>query len=82
MTTPNPPDVWHLVFEQTPPAIRWVLGVATLGLFTLAGMLWRWQRRDVERVERQVHARMDRVESKVDEQNKLLLEIARNTRRL
>lgn len=60
------PDIWTLLFEQTPVVIRFILGVLTLGMFTLAGMLWRWNRQDLSRVETQLHARMDRMESKVD----------------
>lgn len=66
MEPSSSPDVWSLIFEQTPLLLRWVLGVLTLGIFTLAGMLWRWNRADLQRVEQQVHARMDRVEGKID----------------
>jgi len=60
------PAIWTLIFEQTPVLLRWILGILTLGIFTLAGMLWRWNRTDLQRVESQVHARMDRVEGKID----------------
>lgn len=83
MSAPEEPDIWYLLFEQLPPVVRWILGVLTLGLFSLAGMLWRWQVRNVERVEQQIHARMDRemrlLHTKLDETNKHLVIIARNT---
>lgn len=75
------PDVWHLVFEQTPPVLRWVLGVLTLGVFTLAGVLYRLNRESMN----QVHKRVDRLEVRMTDQNietnRLLLQIAQNTHR-
>lgn len=60
----NPtPDVWQLLFEQTPVFIRGLLGVLTLGLFTLAGILYRWHKADMERIEK----RIDKIETKMDE---------------
>jgi hypothetical protein len=77
----SPIDVWHLIFEQTPSVLRWVLGVLTLGIFTLAGVLYRWHREDM----RHVNNRIDRLEKTMDqrhqETNRLLFEIARNTRK-
>ena len=79
------PDVWHLFYEQTPRVLQFVLGVLSLGVFTIFGVLWRWHRNDVKRVETQVHDRIDRMEqrmeSRLDETNRLLLQIATNTRR-
>ncbi len=74
-------DVWDLIFEQTPTVLRYVLGVLTLGIFSLAGVLYRWHRDDL----REVHHRIDRLEGLMDkrhqETNRLLFEIANNTRR-
>lgn len=85
VSDPQQPDVWQLIFVQTPPVLRWVLGILTFGLFTVVGMLWRWQVRNVERVETQIHSRMDRemeqLHSRLDETNRLLVEIAQNTRK-
>ena len=68
MQTPaEQPDVWAQLFEQTPVALRWVLGVLTLGLFTLAGVLWRWNRADLIRVEGQVHSRMDELQKQMQD---------------
>lgn len=64
---PSPePDIWTLLFEQTPVLMRILLGVLTVGVFSLAGMLWKWNRTDLQRVETQLHSRMDRVEGKID----------------
>lgn len=61
------PDVWELLFEQTPRIIRWIFGALTLGAFSVAGLLWKWHRQDIARIEaeahrsaREVHQRMDR----------------------
>lgn len=59
-------DVWTLIFDQTPVVLRIVLGVLTLGFFSLAGMLWRWNRKDLQRVEEQMHGRMDKMEARID----------------
>lgn len=82
MTDPkNPADIWQMLFEQTPIVLRWVLGVLTLGIFTIAGVLYRWHRDDLEHV----NQRIDRLESTMDtrhqETNRLLFQIAQNTRR-
>ena len=78
------PDVYHLIFDQTPRVIRWVLTVLTFGLFALAGWLWRRQERTAQRIEDQLHARIDRemvtVHRRLDEMNGHLFEIAKNTR--
>jgi len=74
------PDIWNLLFEQTPTLIRGLLGIMTLGIFTLAGVLYRWHRDDLK----EVHHRIDRLEHVMDERhqetNRLLFEIAQNTR--
>ena len=79
MADPKSPDIWNLVFEQTPPVFRWALGMLTLGIFTLASVLYRWHRDDL----REVHERVDRLENRIEaqhvESNRLLFQIARNT---
>ena len=75
------PNVWELVFTQTPPTLRWALGILTLGIFTLASVLYRWHRADMA----EMHRRMDRMEALANERhietNRWLFEIAKNTRR-
>ena len=79
------PDVWSLFYEQTPRVLQFVLGVLSLGVFTIFGVLWKWQRNDVARVEKQVHDRIDsleqRLQTRMDETNRLLMQIATNTQR-
>jgi hypothetical protein len=75
------PDIWTLVFQQTPTVIRWMLGILTLGIFTLGGVLYRWHRGDM----RALHDRMDRIESRIAAQHtettQMLVRIASNTKR-
>lgn len=77
----NPIDVWDLLFNQTPTVLRWALGVLTLGVFTLASVLYRWHRADMK----EMHDRVDRLEERMDvrhaETNRYLIEIAQNTRK-
>lgn len=86
-------DVWDAIFNQTPTVLRWALGMLTMGVFTLAGILYRINRNDLEQITRQqkadvkeMHDRMDRFENKLDqttaEMNRHLLQIAHNTSRL
>ena len=79
------PDIWHLAYEQTPRALQFVFGILSFGLFTLFGVLWKWHRNDVARVEKQVHGRIDsleqRLQTRMDETNRLLMQIATNTQR-
>jgi len=81
MADPRDPDVWEMIFTQTPTFLRWLLGILTLGLFTLASVLYRWHRADMK----EMHERMDRMDSlanrRHDETNRLLLQIASNTRK-
>jgi len=63
MTNHPPPDVWQLMFEQTPVLIRAILGFVTFGLFTLAGILYRWHQEDMKRIEK----RIDRIEESMDD---------------
>mgnify|MGYP006289486419 CR=1 FL=1 len=79
------PDFWAMAFEQTPKALQWVLAILTLGLFSIAGWAWRREQRNIERVESQIHARMDRemgqLHQRLDDMNYHLIEIAQNTRK-
>jgi len=68
------------MFEQTPVIIRWLLGIVTLGFFTLASVIYKWQRQDLQ----SVHERIDRMDAKFErrhaEQQRVLIRIATNTR--
>ena len=44
------PDVWTMLFEQTPTIVRWLLGVLTMGLFTLGGVIYKINKRDMEKL--------------------------------
>ena len=85
MSSSEDPAIWELALSQTPPVLRWVFGILTLGLFTLATYLYRMNRDNMDRVERQIHDRIDRemgqVHNRLDEMSGHLVEIARNTRR-
>ena len=78
---PKTPDIWTLVFQQTPTVIRWMLGILTMGIFTLAGVLYRWHRDDM----RALYDRVDRLDSRLTAQhtetNRILVQIASNTSR-
>ena len=74
-------DIWSALFEQTPRIVRWLLGFLTLGIFTLLGVLYRWHREDMRRV----HERVDQLEHRLDDRlyevNRHLIQIAANTSR-
>lgn len=38
---PHNPDIWFLLYEQTPPMLRWLFGILTAGLYFLARYIWR-----------------------------------------
>ncbi|HFD32026.1 MAG TPA: hypothetical protein ENJ28_04855 [Gammaproteobacteria bacterium] len=43
--------VWVLLFEQTPPVLRWILAVLTGGIFLLLQQLYRNHKERVNRLE-------------------------------
>lgn len=51
-------NVWILLFEHTPPAMRWVLGILTCGLFYLAQRLYLAHKNRVDKLESVINARM------------------------
>jgi len=86
------PDIWTLLFVQLPEPLRWVLAILTCGLFALAGWVWRRHQMQMDRVEAQVHRRIDALDTRIerrfegmerrlDEANMHLIDIANNTRR-
>lgn len=79
------PDVLRLLFEQLPVPLRFLLGLLSVGLFTLAGYVWKRHQNRVDTMEKQLHSRIDReigeVNRRLRQQERLLTEIAANTRR-
>ena len=74
-------DIWNTLFEQTPKIVRWLLGFLTLGIFTLLGVLYRWHREDMRRVHERVDQLEHRLDDRLDEVNRHLIQIAANTSR-
>lgn len=72
-------DFWKLVYESTPPFLRYVLTALTLGVFWAFGALWRRQQREIDRVEKQLHDRVTRemkeVKDRLDTNNHLLMQL-------
>lgn len=61
----GPPEFWLSVYESAPALIKWALWVLSLGLITLLGTLWRWHRREIERLERSVESAHQRVDENI-----------------
>ena len=74
-------DIWNTLFDQTPRIVRWLLGFLTLGIFTLLGVLYRWHRDDMRRVHERVDQLEHRLDDRLDEVNRHLIQIAANTSR-
>lgn len=74
-------DIWSALFEQTPRIVRWILGFLTLGIFTLLSVLYRWHRDDMRRVHERVDQLENRLDDRLDEVNRHLIQIAANTSR-
>lgn len=88
-------NIWFMLYEQTPPVLRWILGVLTFGLFTLFGYLYQRDRRAAMRVEDRLDKRIDSLErytreqfsdlhrdinERLDQINKNILQVVQNTR--
>lgn len=77
-------DFWRIVYESTPPFLRYVLTALTLGAFWAFGALWRRQQREINRVENQLHDRVTRemkdVKDRLDENNRLLMQLINQDR--
>ncbi len=65
--------VWVLLFEQTPPLLRWVLAILTGGLFLLMQQVYKNHRERVNRLEnlimindRKTNANIQGVHKKID----------------
>lgn len=72
MSPTHDPNLWYMIFEQTPPTLRWLLGVLSCGLFLLARYIWK---RNMERlliVEQAqkkfaTNGRIDKLESSIND---------------
>lgn len=80
MPVDKQPDIWALIFEQTPTTLRWIFGVLTLGVFTLLSVLYRWHRADMRRIESRIDNLEGRLDHHMGEQTRILTQIASNTR--
>lgn len=60
------PDVWQMIFEQTPEILRWVMGFLTLGIFTLASVIYKWHREDMRKVREEQRKDMDQTRENVN----------------
>lgn len=59
-------DVWRLLFDQTPVVLRWVLGVLSAGVFTLATYIYRRNQRRMEHVEQHIDRKIRDVEQRME----------------
>ena len=59
-------DVWRLLFDQTPIALRWVLGIMSAGVFTLATYIYQRNQRKVQAMEDYIDKKIEEVEKKMD----------------
>ncbi len=53
------PDIYKLLFEQTPLLLRLILGVLSLGIFTLAGYIYHQNLQNLREIEDRLEARMN-----------------------
>jgi hypothetical protein len=67
MSDSRSPDVWQLIFEQTPVILRAALGILTLGMFTLATMIYKINRDDMAELRRLHREDIMRVYDKIEE---------------
>lgn len=56
-------DIWQMLADQTPLAIRWVFGVLLGGIIIMVGWLFKRQRKDIARL----HQRIDNLEGTLDQ---------------
>jgi len=80
---PHNPDIWFLLYEQTPPLLRWLFGLLTAGLYFLARYIWRQRQEriavlealvrsaattdDITRLEHSLDGGLKAVHSRMDE---------------
>ena len=69
MSQEHLPNVWELLFEQTPAVLRWVLGVLSAGLFTMASYMYTRNQQRMREIEAYIDAKIHEVEKKMDDVN-------------
>lgn len=69
MSHEHSPDVWKLIFEQTPVVLRWALGILSAGLFTMATYIYRRNQRKMQETETYIDKKIQEVEKKMDSVN-------------
>ena len=62
----NDINIWKLLYEQTPLIIQYLLGVLTLGIFTLVGVIYKRTARELEHVEDRVGNRIDNTNERIN----------------
>lgn len=67
MSDEKTPDFWQMMFEQTPVIIRAALGFLTLGMFTLATMIYKINRQDMGEIRKLHREDMDRIHNRIGE---------------
>ncbi len=72
MSPTHDPNIWYLVFENTPPALRWLLGILSCGLFFLAGYIWKRHTERLRIIEQSLdkfatNGRIDKFEDSMNE---------------
>jgi len=77
------PNMWHLLFKQVPVIFKWIGGALVAAIGVLGAGILRYHNKRVDRLEQQMNDRMDRemalLHGRLDETNRLLMQIAQNT---
>lgn len=72
-------NVWRLLFQQTPEALRWAMAGAIVAGVSLIAFIWRWQRDEHRRQQEYIHQRIDRevnlIGNRLDSIDRHLIEI-------
>lgn len=60
------PDVWKLLFDQTPIALRWALGIMSAGVFTLATHIYQRNQRKAQAMEDYIDKKIEHIMQRLD----------------
>ena len=63
------PDIYQLLFDQTPLVLRILLGVLSLGVFTLAGYIYHQNLQNLREIEDNIMRRVEHLERQVSTQH-------------